>query len=184
MMNHRMALVERPVACAGRGQYMALVYCGSRGGNLYHKVFKYSYKDPRTLKDEALVLRDIMQAIPARYREYVIAISVVKKCLHPKSDEVARRDRKVHFERVFSWVVKHDNSIKKTSEDDMSHKLQTMLAGHHVQTISLPYTKHELRELPVQHTLTTNYWHDAHACVGVRGVERIVPAAELSTATN
>jgi hypothetical protein len=184
MVMHRAALVERPVACSGRGQYMALVYYGSRGGTLYHKVFKYSYKDPRTLKSESLVLQDITRAIPVQHRDFIVAISVVKKCLHPKSEQVARRDRKVHFERVFSWVVKHDNSIQKTNDEDMSHKLEKLLAGHKVQTVSLPYTRHELRELPVQHTVTTNYWQDAHARVSVRGVERIVQASELSTAPN
>jgi hypothetical protein len=184
MVNRHVALVERPVACSGRGQYIALVHYGSKSGDLFHKVFKYSYKDPRTLKDESTVLQDITRAIPAQYRDFIVAISVVKKCLHPKSDEVAKRDRKVHYERVFSWVVKHDHSTEKSFDQDAAHRLQTMLAGGRVQNVSLPYTRHELQEMPITQTLMTNYWMNAHARVGMRGVERIVEARELSTTPN
>lgn len=177
-MKHRAALVERPVACAGRGQYMALVYYGSKGGQLFHTVFKYSHRDPRQ-KSEAEVLRGITQVIAQRYRAHIVAISVVKRCLHPKSPDVAKADRKPHYERVFSWVVQHDNSIKQTTEQAVEQRIHSMLQGHTVQSVMLPYTQHELRELPVRHVVTTNYTSDAHASVSVRGVERIVGLQDL-----
>lgn len=180
-MKHRAALVERPVACAGRGQYMALVYYGSEGGELFHTVFKYSHRDPRQ-KDEAEVLRGITQVIPRRYRPHIVAISVVKRCLHPKSPTVAKVDRKPHYERVFSWVVQHGSSVRQTTDEALEQRIHRLLQGHKVQSVILPYTSHELRELPVQHVVATNYTANAHVTVSVRGVERIVGLQDLATA--
>lgn len=179
MLKQHSALVERPVACAGRGQYIALVYYGSKGGQLHHRVFKYSHRDPRQ-KDEAAVLQDIARVVSARYRKFIVAISVVKRCLHPKSETVAKVDRKPHYERVFSWVVTHDGSMQRSSEDAKRQHLEAILNGHDVRPIMLPYTPHELRELPVQHVVTTEYWDKAHASVGLRGVERTVNLHDLT----
>lgn len=169
-------MVERPVACHGRGQYIALVHYGSQGGKLYRRSFTYSYKDPR-YKDEAAVLRDISQMIAARHRKYIVAISVIKRCLHPKSKTVAKLDREPHIERVFSWVVTHDNTLGHTPLQAERHAVD--LQGHNLQPVVLPYTAHELRELPVQHIKTTNYWDDVYASVGMRGVERTVSLDRL-----
>ena len=174
----RQALVERPVACSGKGQYFALVHYGSRGGDLYQKVFEYGRRDPRQ-KDEAEVLRNIVRVIPARYREYVIAVSVIKRCLHPKSAEVPKADRKPHFERVFSWVFKHDQSIERSPGQSLSQYLHGQDQGQTFKTVMLPYTRHELHELDVKHVVTTQYWDDIHAAVGLRGVERVVALSDL-----
>lgn len=179
MIKHRAALVERPVACAGRGQYIALVYYGSRGGDLHHRVLKYCYKDPRQ-KGEAAVLKDITNMIAAHYRDFIVAISVVKKCLHPKSDKVAKVDREPHFERVYSWVVEHERSIRQNPQDARRGHLERILRGHKVKPVMLPYTPHELLELPVKRVLTTTYWDGSHASVAIRGVERTVGLAELT----
>jgi hypothetical protein len=178
-IRHRVALVERPVACAGRGQYIALVYYGSRGGDLHHRVLKYSYKDPRQ-KSETAVLRDISQMIPAHYRDMIVAISVVKKCLHPKTDRVPKSDRDPRFERVYSWVVEHGRTRCQEFPDAKRSHLEHILHGHQIGSVVLPYTQHELRELPVTHVLTTPYWDKTYASVGIRGVERTVDAASLA----
>jgi hypothetical protein len=128
------------------------------------------------------VLRGITQVIPIRSRSKIVAISVIKRCLHPKSSEVAKVDRKPHFERVFSWVVQHDNSIQQTTEEAVEQRVHRMLRGQKVQSVTLPYTRHELRELPIQHVVTTTYTEDAHASVSVRGVERIVGLNDLVAA--
>lgn len=158
---HYSALVERPVACAGKGQYFAIVHYGSKGGELYEKTLVYSTRDPRQ-KREQEVLQDITRMIPARHRPFIVAISVVKRCLHPKSAEVRKIDRTPHYERVFTWVVEHAQSVRSP------------LHGS-VPTVQLPYTNHELRELPVTQIVTTPYWRDASATIGIRGVERTVP---------
>ncbi|HEV7454136.1 MAG TPA: hypothetical protein VGO07_02650, partial [Candidatus Saccharimonadales bacterium] len=104
MVDQHVIQVERPVACAGKGRYIAIVHYGSPGGDLNRRIFEYSRKDPR-FKGEAAVLRDITQSLPARYRGYIIAISIIKQCLHPISPDVPKHDRSVHMERVYSWVV-------------------------------------------------------------------------------
>lgn len=172
------ALVERPVACAGKGQYIALVYFGSKGGQLHHKTFEYSRKDPRA-KDDAVVLREMTRMIPARFRPYIIAISIVKRCLHPKTPDVARRDRKPHYERVFSWAVTHDRSITQAPEQARRDHLEDILAGQKVQTVRLPYTQHEIRDLPIKQVVTTRYWDNAHAAISLRGVERTAHIREV-----
>jgi len=165
MLKQRPPLVERPVACAGRGQYIAVVHYGAPGGELHQHVFKYSYKDPRQ-KDEAAVLRGITQTVPARFRRYMVAISVVKRCLHPRVSDVPKVDRRPHYERVFSWVVEHDHSVSAVFDD-----------AHPVQ---LPYTPEELRELPIKDVVTTTYWPNARVSVGLRGVERRVGWQQLA----
>lgn len=177
-INLHSALVERPVACSGKGQYIALVYFGSKGGHLHHKTVEYSRKDPRA-KDDALVLREVSRMIPARYRPYIVAISIVKRCLHPKSPEVAKRDRKPHYERVFSWVVTHAKSIKQKSEQAKRDHLEDILAGQKVQSVRLPYTQQEIRDLPVKQVITTEYWPDAHAAISLRGIERTAHIADV-----
>ena len=174
----RQALVERPVACSGKGQYFALVYYGSPGGDLYQRVFEYGRRDPR-LKDEAEILRNIVRVIPQRYRDYIIAVSVIKRCLHPKSADVPKVDRKPHFERVFSWVFKHDQSVEQSPGQSLSRYLHGSDEGQTFRTVTLPYTRHELHELDITHIVTTNYWQDTHAAVGMRGVERIVALSDL-----
>jgi hypothetical protein len=178
-LSRRQALVERPVACAGKGQYYALVYYGSPGGDLHHHVFEYGRRDPRN-NDEAEVLRNIIRVIPSRYRDYIIAISVIKRCLHPKSADVARKDRKPHFERVFSWVFKHDQTVEQSPGQTLSHSLHSQDSGKIFRTVALPYTKRELHELPVKHIVSTEYWNDTHAAVGMRGVERVVTLNDLN----
>lgn len=169
-------MVERPVACSGKGQYIALVHYGSQGGRLYRRTFKYSHKDPR-YKNEAEVLRDISQMVGARYRNFIVAISVIKRCLHPKSHMVPKHDREPHIERVFSWVVEHDNSVGQTPSQARS--LHGLLEDYRVQPVVLPYTAQELHVLPVKHIVTTNYWDDIYASVGMRGVERTVNLKHL-----
>jgi len=154
---------------------MALVHYGSQGGRLYRRTFKYSHKDPR-YKDEAEVLRDISHMVAARYREFIVAISVIKRCLHPKSHDVAKHDREPHIERVFSWVVEHDNSIEFTPVQARRHR--QVLPEHMIQSVVLPYTAGELA-LPVKHIVATNYWDDMYASVGMRGVERVVSLKHL-----
>jgi len=177
MIQQRTALVERPVACSGKGNYIASIYYGSKGGRLFHKVLTYSYKDPR-YKDEAIVLSDISRMIPSRHRDYIIAISVIKRCLHPKVDTIARKDRVPHYERVFSWVVTHENTVHEPFEEAMHHYSKHAQNGHKVQTITLPYTPAEIQS-PIEHIMTTNYWPDVHASVGLRGVERTVSLKEV-----
>jgi hypothetical protein len=172
------ALVERPVACSGRGQYVAVVHYGSPGGDLYERVFKYSHKDPRK-KGEADVLRDITQMIEARYRSFIITISVVKRCLHPKSDQVPKADRLPHYERVFSWVIEHDSSVQQAFAEARRQHLDEILEGHKVHAVHLPYTEIELRELPVKDMITTNYWQHTYASVELRGVERRIGVRHL-----
>jgi hypothetical protein len=172
------AQVERPVACAGKGQYMAIVHYGSPGGQLIRRVFKYSHKDPR-YKGEAEVLRDITQMIGSRYRKFVLAISVVKRCLHPKSDQVPKTNRYTSVERVFTWVVEHDSSIKQTPVGAYEQHLEDLLEGQNVQAVVLPYTRYELERLPVKHILTTLYTPGTHASVGLRGVERRVGLSDI-----
>jgi hypothetical protein len=177
-IDHIGAQVERPVACAGKGQYMAIVHYGSPGGQLYRRVFKYSHKDPR-YKDEAEVLRDITQMIGSRYRKFVLAISVIKRCLHPKSDQVPKNERSMSVERVFSWVVQHDNSTKQTPHEAYEQHLEDLLHGQTVQTVALPYTNYELKRLPVKDIVTTNYHHNTYATIGLRGVERHVQLRDI-----
>jgi hypothetical protein len=157
---------------------MAVVCHGSPGGDLYERVFEYSHKDPRK-KGEAAVLRDISQEIPARFRPFIVTISVIKRCLHPHSPQVAKRERTPYYERVFSWVVEHDNSRWQSWSDARRQYIESALGGHRVQSVRLPYTQHELRELPVTDVITTNYWPNAHASVGMRGVERRVELNQL-----
>jgi hypothetical protein len=175
-IEQRTAMVERPVACSGRGQYIALVHYGSQGGRLYRSTFKYSHKDPR-YKGEAAVLQDISHMVSARYREFIVAISVIKRCLHPKSHSVPRANREPHIERVFSWVVQHENSVGQTPLQ--AKRLQATLDERSLQPVVLPYTAHELEELPVKRVVTTNYWDDVYASVGMRGVERTVTLEHL-----
>jgi hypothetical protein len=141
------------------------VYYGSPGGDLHQRVFKYSHKDPRQ-KHEADVLRDITKTVPARFRKYMVAISVVKRCLHPRSSEVPKVDRSPHYERVFAWVVEHDHSVRAVFDD--------------AQPVLLPYTPQELRELPIKDVVTTAYWPNARVSVGLRGVERRVGWQQLA----
>jgi hypothetical protein len=173
MTQHHSALVERPIACAGKGYYVALVYYGAPGGQLYHKVFIYSRRDPRE-KDEATVLRDITYTLPRRYRDYLIAVSVVKRCLHPKVTDVPRSSRKPYFERVFSWVIRHDSTVKQPLREAKRQHLEELLEGHRVQSILLPYTEEELRDLPIEQVITTTYWPERHASIGLRGKEQMV----------
>jgi hypothetical protein len=175
MKLQRPALVERSVACAGKGQYIAVVHHGSAGGDLYQRVFEYSHKDPRA-KGEDATLRDITQEIPARYRRFIIAISVIKRCLHPKNDKVPKWERTPYFERVYAWVVEHDGSIQQAFGELQGEQLKRLLQNH---TVLLPYTSRELRLLPVKDVLITNYWQNMHASVGLRGVERIVGWRDL-----
>lgn len=176
-IRQRAALVERPVACAGKGQYYALVYYGSPGGDLHHQVFEYGRRDPRE-KEELTVLRNIMQTIPKRYRKFTIAVSVVKRCLHPKAAKIPKVDRKPYFERVFSWVLRHEN----TQSHSPGQALQQLLHNddrHAIQTVTLPYTKYELHRLAVKEVVTTSYWPHAYANVGIRGVERTVELTSI-----
>lgn len=172
------AQVERPVACAGKGQYMAIVHYGSPGGQLYRRVFKYSHKDPR-YKGEAAALQDITQMVGSRYRKFILAMSVIKRCLHPKSDLVPKTDRQTSVERVFSWVVEHNNSIQHTPNEAYDHHLEELLQGQTVQAVVLPYTHYELEHVLVKNVMTTNYWQDTYATIGLRGVERRVALHEL-----
>lgn len=174
--------LDRPVACAGKGQYIAVVHHGVPGGELHMRAFEYSRKDPR-YKGEAAVLRDIMHGIPARYRAYIVAISVIKRCWHPKSAQVAKVDRITHFERVYAWVVEHENSLKQPLRAAKRHHLDTILEGHRVYPVGLPYTPFELEKLPARHTVTTNYWQNVHASVELRGVERPVGFRQLVLAS-
>lgn len=167
-------MVERPVACSGKGRYVAIVHHGSQGGRLYRRTFIYSHKDPR-YKGEAEVLWDISHMVATRYRQFIVAISVVKKCLHPKSPAVPKAERSAHIERVFSWVVEHDNSINQISP----RAVRQYEEGNLVQSVVLPYTPYELQQLPVQCVVVTRYWDNAYASVGVRGVERSVALTYL-----
>jgi len=178
MVEHMEAQVERPVACSGKGQYMAIVHYGSPGGQLYRRVFMYSHKDPR-YKGEAEALRDIMQMIGSRYRKFVVAISVVKRCLHPKTDQVPKNKRATFVERVYSWVVEHDNTTQQTPQAAYEQHLEELLEGQTVQAVVLPYTKFELEKMPVQHIVTTTYFDSAHATIGLRGVERRVGLGDI-----
>jgi hypothetical protein len=157
---------------------MAIVHYGSPGGQLYRRVFKYSHKDPR-YKGDAAVLQDITQMIGSRYRTFVFAISIIKRCLHPKSDQVPKTDRQTSVERVFSWVVTHENSIEQTPDEAYEQHLEGLLKGKTVQAVVLPYTKYELEKMPVRDTMTTNYWKDVYATVGLRGVERRVGLPDI-----
>lgn len=170
--------VERPVACSGKGQYMALVYYGSQGGAMRQQVFKYSHKDPRQM-GEAHVLCGIARMIPARYRPFIVAISVVKRCLHPISPDVAKIDRESHSERVFTWIVEHENTAWQSSQQFQEYRLEEILKGNTVQRIVLPYTLHELRELPITQVITTNYWGKMFASISLRGIERPVPLSSI-----
>jgi hypothetical protein len=149
---------------------------------MYRRIFEYSRKDPR-YKGEATVLRDITQAVPARYRGYIVAISVVKQCLHPISPDVPKYDRSVHMERVYSWVVRHDNSIQQTPKTAKRQHLDDILEGHKVHSVELPYTLHELKKLPLKDIVTTNYSQKTHASVELRGVERRVDLRHLVLAS-
>ncbi len=172
------AQVERPVACAGKGQYVAIVYYGSPGGQLYRRVFMYSHKDPR-YKPETEVLRGITQMIGSRHRRFVLAISVIKRCLHPKSDRVPKTERSVSVERVFSWVVNHDNTVQQTPQQAYDQHLETLLEGQAVQAVVLPYTKYELSQLPIATVVTTNYCSNTYASIGLRGVERYAALGDV-----
>jgi hypothetical protein len=143
-----------------------------------HKAFKYSHKDPRTL-GEAHSLRGIARMIPAHHRTYIVAISVIKRCLHPKSPDVARVDRSPHIERVFSWVVEHSNSSKQSPERAKKQYIEQIVQGNDIQRVVLPYTPYELRELPVKQVVTTHYWDGVFASIGLRGVERRVQLNDL-----
>ena len=178
IIDHIGAQVERPVACAGKGQYMAIVHYGSPGGQLYRRVFKNSHKDPR-YKGEAEVLCDITQMIGSRYRKFVLAISVIKRCLHPKSDQVPKTDRFTSVERVFSWVVLHTNSTQQAPHEAYEKHLEELLEGQSIQAIALPYTKYELDRLPVKDIMTTNYSQGVYATIGLRGVERLVDLHDI-----
>jgi hypothetical protein len=172
------ALVEHSSACSGKGRYIALVYFGSPSGRLHHQVFVYSHKDPRD-KDEAVVLQEITRQVARRYRRFIVAISVVKRCLHPKSIHVAKTDRRPHYERLFSWVVRHHNSISQPPHVAKRSHFENLLDGHSVQSVMLPYTSEELERFPIKDMITTSYLDYAHASVSVRGLERIVDATEL-----
>lgn len=174
MGTQQAALVERSSACAGKGRYIALVYFGTRSGRLHHQVFVYSHKDPRE-KAQTEVLQDISRQVAGRYRPYIVAVSVVKRCLHPKSAQVARRDRKPHYERLFSWVVQHRNSISQPLQVAKRSHFENLLEGHSVQSVMLPYTDRELETLPVKEMVTTPYLDRAYASVGIRGIEQLVP---------
>jgi hypothetical protein len=176
------ALVERPVACAGKGRYFAVVHHGSPGGELHVKVFEYSRKDPR-YKGEAAVLRDITLETASRYRGYIVAISVIKHCLHPKSAQVPKANRQPHVERVYSWVVEHDNTVKQAARAARRMHLDNILEGHKVLPVQLPYTSFELQMIPAKHIATTNYWPNAHAAIELRGVERRVGLHHLVLAS-
>lgn len=143
-----------------------------------HKTFEFSRKDPRQL-GEAHSLRGIAQMIPSHHRPYIMAISVVKRCLHPQSPDVAKVDRSLHIERVFSWVVEHDNSTKRSPERAKQQYIREIIQGNDVQRIVLPYTPYELHELPIKQVVTTNYWDGVFASVGLRGVERRVMLHEI-----
>jgi hypothetical protein len=175
---NRIALVERPVACSGKGEYIALVHYGSPGGLMHHKTFEYSRKDPRQL-GEAHSLRGIAQMIPSHHRPFIVAISVIKRCLHPQSPDVAKVDRSVHIERVFSWVVEHGNSTKHSPERAKQQYVREIVQGNDVQRLVLPYTPYELHELPIKQVVTTNYWEGVFASIGMRGVERRVKLDEI-----
>lgn len=177
-MDYIGAQVERPVACAGKGQYMAIVHYGSPGGQLIRRVFTYSHKDPR-YKGEAAVLRDITQMIGTRYRTFILAISVVKRCLHPKNDQIPKVHRLTSIERVFSWVVEHDSSLRLATLHAYESHVAEVLKGQHVQTVALPYTQYELERLPIKNVMTTAYLHHAHAAIGLRGVERHVAVHDI-----
>jgi hypothetical protein len=178
MVIEQAALVEHTIACDGRGQYIALVYFGSPGGRLHHLVFKYSHKDPRN-KDEIAILQDISHRVPQQYRTFIVAVSIVKRCLHPKTDTVAKVDRRPHYERLFSWVIEHDTSLAQPVHAAKRQHFEDLLEGHRVQSITLPYTSRELQELPVTNILTTTYGERAHAAIGLRGIERRVSIAAL-----
>jgi hypothetical protein len=182
MANDQAALVERPVACAGKGRYIAIVHHGSPGGELRVHAFEYSRKDPR-YKGEAAVLRDITLQIPSRYRGYIVAISVIKECQHPKSAAVPKADRSRHIERVYSWVVEHENTIKQPVRAARRQHLDKILEGHSVQQVRLPYTPFELDRLPARQIVTTKYWPNVHASVELRGVERRVGLRHLVLAS-
>jgi hypothetical protein len=145
---------------------------------MHHKVFKYSHKDPR-LMGEVHSLQGITNMIPARFRPYIMAISVIKRCLHPQSPDVAKVDRMPHIERVYSWVVEHDNSLRQTTEQAGRHHFDAAMQGSDLQWVILPYTAYEIDTLPVKRVVSTNYWHNAFASVGMRGVERRVSLSEL-----
>jgi hypothetical protein len=178
MLTKHRAQVERPVACSGKGEYFAVVYYGSPGGHMRQKSFEFSRKDPRQL-GEAHSLRGIAQMIPSHHRPYIVAISVIKRCLHPQSPDVAKVDRIPHIERVFSWVVEHDNSTKRSPERAKQQYIREIIQGNDVQRIVLPYTSYELHELPVKQVVTTKYWDGVFASVGLRGVERRVMLQEI-----
>jgi hypothetical protein len=174
--------VERPVACAGKGRYVAIVHYGTPLGGLRRLVFEYSRKDPRQ-KGEAAVLRDITRAVPARFRGYIVAITIVKHCLHPKSPTVARHDRQTHVERVYTWVVEHESTRQQAPQTAKRQQLDKILEGHRVQTVDLPYTPYELQRLPLTDIVTTTYWPAAHASLELRGVERRVALRHLILAS-
>jgi hypothetical protein len=182
MLSDQTIHIERPVACAGKGQYIAVVDYGTPGGSMHRRVFEYSRKDPR-YKGEATVLCGITLAIPERFRGYIVAISVIKRCLHPKSMEVPKVDRLPHFERVYSWVVEHSNTIQRPVPTAHRQHFAQLLEGAQVHTVDLPYTAYERQKLPPTAMAITNFWPNAHASVALRGVERRVSLRHLVLAS-
>jgi hypothetical protein len=176
--NNIFALVEYPNACLGNGHYVALVYYGVQGGALHHKVFKYSHKDPRQ-KSERTVLQEVSRGIPAKHRPLIVAVSIVKRCLHPKTHLKPRADRRPQYERVFTCVVKHRNTVKQPLKQARRQHLEDLLEGQRVQSIILPYTEQEIKKLPIKNMITTSYWPDAQATVGIRGIERLVSVQDI-----
>lgn len=168
-MTEQKALVELPSACAGRGEYVALIHYASPQGDVFSRSLKYSYKDPRS-KDRREILHDIARMVSARERRYIIAISVIKRCLHPKLPMVPKISRRPHFERLFLVVVRHPQTTIHP---------QLMSAGK--QPLLLPYTPEELRWLPIQNVMVTRFSKDNPKAVRVplRGSEQIMVIDEL-----
>lgn len=164
-------LVELPTACTGKGEYIALVQYANPNGKLFSKALKYSYKDPRT-KDRIQVLRDISRMVGSRERHYIVAISVVKRCLHPKVDTVPKVSRTPRFERLFAMVIQHAQSdfgpyFAHSSEPNAMPQI-------------LPYTREELRWLQITDTITTRFRQVGQAIrIPLRGTEEVMPIDEL-----
>jgi hypothetical protein len=166
-------LVELPAACTGKGEYIALVQYASPNGTLFSKSLKYSCKDPRA-KDRRQVLRDISRMVGQRERQHIVAISVVKRCLHPKVATVPKTSRKPHFERLFMMIIQHAQS------NFGPHVAYNAEAGKvpHV----LPYTREELRWLPILDTITTRFGRAGQAQavrIPLRGSEEVMSIDEL-----
>lgn len=73
----------------------------------------------------------------------------------------------------------HDKTTKQKPEQAKRDHLEDILAGQRVQSARLPYTPHEIRDLPVKHVITTEYWDNAHASISLRGVERTAHIGQL-----